>query len=77
MFLKHKSSGDMIEVLDMRGLLDPFISRVTGRFHAGEEMPEPELFNKSDLVFPSGESMPRCWLDGRYRSDEVRVGAAA
>lgn len=75
MFVKHKSSGDMIEVLDLRGLLDPFISRVTGRYHAGEEMPEPELFNKADLMFPSGEPMPRCWVDGAYRSDEV--GAAA
>jgi hypothetical protein len=38
-----------------------------GRFHAGEELQEPERFAKADLSFPSGEPLPRCWLDPGYQ----------
>ncbi len=67
MYLKHEPSGDMVEILDMDKLFDPFASEVKGRFHAGEEMQEPAPFRKADLVFPSGESLPRCWTDPHYR----------
>ena len=36
--------------------------------HAGEEMQEPAAFAKGDLVFASGEYLPRCWLDPAYKS---------
>jgi hypothetical protein len=67
MFLKHTSSGDLVEVLDSLQLHDPSSSVVRGRFHAGEEAQEPEEFKKADLVFPSGENLPRCWCDSLYR----------
>lgn len=67
MFLKETKSGDLVEVLDLQALFDPNLSAVNGRFHAGEEMPEPADFAKGDLVFPSGEAMPRCWVDAHYR----------
>ncbi len=67
MYLKHEPSGDMVEILDMDKLFDPFAAEVKGRFHAGEEMQEPAPFRKVDLVFPSGESLPRCWTDPHYR----------
>lgn len=67
MYLKHKSSGDMVEVLELEALFDPFKKGVKGRFHWGEEMQEPADFAKGDLVFPSGEALPRCWVDGHYR----------
>jgi hypothetical protein len=41
---------------------------VNGRFHAGEEMQDPAGFSKSELAFPSGEDLPRCWTDPAYRS---------
>lgn len=66
MFLKQSSSGDMVEVMDMTSLSDPCRDSVSGRVHAGEEMQEAEMFAKSDLVFPSGEALPRCWLDASY-----------
>lgn len=66
MYLKHTPSGDLVEVLDMRALIDPNKKVLAGRFHAGEELQDPANFNKSDLVFPSGESLPRCWLDSKY-----------
>ena len=68
MFLKHKGVGDLVEVLDVKGLVDPFQTKVAGRYHAGEEMQEPANFDKADLLFPSGESLPKCWVDPDYRT---------
>lgn len=67
MYLKDKS-GSLVEVLNMAELCDPCRPSVSGRFHAGEELQEPTDFAKQDLTFPSGESLPRCWLDPNYRS---------
>lgn len=67
MFLKHANSGDMVEILELVDLFDPSKSAVSGRFHRGEEMPDPEIFTKAGLVFPSGEALPRCWTDADYR----------
>lgn len=67
MFLKHKASGDMVEVLNTVALINPCEGQVSGRFHSGEEMPEPTDFAKSDLEFPSGEALPRCWVDSHYK----------
>jgi len=68
MFLKNVSNGDLAEVLNSSELIDPNASAVTVRFHAGEEAGEPTAEAKSGLVFPSGEALPKCWLDPHYRS---------
>ena len=68
MFLKHASSGDLVEVMKVADLFDPFQTAIQGRFHRGEEMPDAEQFAKSDLVFPSGEALPKCWVDPGYKS---------
>lgn len=68
MFLKNTSNGDMVEVLDVSSLTDPCRDMVAGRFHAGEELQDPETFTKGDLAFPSGEPLPRCWMDAGYRN---------
>ena len=67
MFLKSKSSGDLVELLEIQDLYDPFKTKLRGRLHAGEEMQDPEMFLKSELIFPSGESLPRCWIDSDYK----------
>ena len=67
MFLKHKSTGDLVEVLDLHSMYDPCAPTVRGRFHAGEEMQEPDDLRKEDLAFPSGEELPVCWKDSAYR----------
>lgn len=68
MFLKDTKSGDLVEILTMDSLIDPCQLSVKARFHAGEEMQEPGVFEKAGLVFPSGEALPRCWTDPDYRS---------
>ncbi|MGB5239288.1 MAG: acetyltransferase [Prochlorococcaceae cyanobacterium] len=66
MFLKFRPDSSLVEVLDIKQLMDPFASSVTGRFHAGEEIQEPQAFIKTELVFPSDEEMPRCWLNPAF-----------
>lgn len=67
MYMKDKKSGDLVEVLDIKGLIDPNMSSVMGRFHAGEELPEQQEYAKGALIFPSGEALPRCWIDPKYK----------
>ena len=72
MFLKDKNSDDLIEVLSLQDLFDPFSTSLVGRYQHGEEPQDPEKFNKSDLIFPSDETLPRCWLDAHYREAEMQ-----
>ena len=68
MFLKvrHDDDASLVEVLDLKQLFDPFATEVNGRIHAGEEMQDPGPVRKADLTFPSGEVLPRCWVDPHY-----------
>ena len=67
MFLKTRQDDSLLEVLNLQQLFDPFAASVQGRLHAGEEMQDAEAFLKADLLFPSGEPLPRCWLDSAYK----------
>jgi hypothetical protein len=71
MFLKNKSNDDLVEVLTLKDLFDPFCKQLIGRYQHGEEMQDPEKFRKSELCFLSGEPLPRCWLDAHYRDSEI------
>jgi len=72
MYLKHRQSGDLVEVLDLPNLFDPFKAEVIGRYHAGEELQDASAFKKSELVFPSGEALPVCWTEGKYKEKSLR-----
>lgn len=67
MFLMHKPTDVLVEVLGLSDLFDPCQAEVRGRKHAGEELQDPEHFVKSELAFPSGEALPVCWLNAHYR----------
>ncbi|AFY84977.1 hypothetical protein [Oscillatoria acuminata] len=75
MFLEQKSTGNLIEIVKTEDLSDPSCSEVEGRSHAGEEMQDMEAFEKEDLKFPSGESLPTCWLDPNYRAAAPKVSS--
>jgi hypothetical protein len=70
MFLKvrHNDDASLVEVLNVKQLFNPFDTRVQARLHGGEEMQDPQEYAKSELFFPSGEALPRCWLDSHYQS---------
>ena len=70
MFLKLRHDQDdasLVEVLDLKALFDPFATTVQARIHGGEELQDPHHFEKAALFFPSGEALPRCWLDAGYQ----------
>jgi len=67
MFLQHTPTHNLVEVLSLPDLWDPCQAQIRGRFHAGEELQEPESFEKLELRFPSGEALPLCWRDPHYR----------
>ena len=67
MYLKDRNNGDLVEVLDTEALFDPNQNAISGRYHAGEEMQDKAEFAKADLLFPSGEALPNCWVDPAYR----------
>ncbi|MCB1787867.1 MAG: acetyltransferase [Chromatiaceae bacterium] len=71
MLLKERKTDELVEVIDSEALFDPFKTQLKGRYNAGEELPEPRMFDKADLVFCSNESLPRCWMDPEYRKAEM------
>jgi len=72
MFLRQKNTKHLVEVLEPEEVYDPNRAQFTGRLNVGEEMPDPEQFSKDQVCFPSGEDLPRCWVDAHYRDDEIR-----
>ncbi|HEY5715843.1 MAG TPA: acetyltransferase [Psychromonas sp.] len=72
MFLKNRINGEMIDIIDSNELTDVYQNTVTGRYQAGEELQEAETVKKADLVFLSGEELPRCWTDPHYRDDQFK-----
>ncbi|MBE9036486.1 acetyltransferase [aff. Roholtiella sp. LEGE 12411] len=69
MLLQIKESGELLEIEEIQELIDPNNDVVHGREQQGEEEQPPESYKKENLVFPSGEDLPRCWLDADYRKD--------
>jgi hypothetical protein len=69
MFLKDKTKGELVEILTLKELFDPFQGEVVGRYQQGEEVQDPEKLKKAELLFPSGEVLPKCWIDPHYRDD--------
>lgn len=72
MLLKEKSSGHMVDVLSLMDLINLNRDVIIGRYQEGEDVQEPMKFSKENLVFLSGEALPRCWTDPHYRDDELR-----
>ncbi|MCU0565521.1 MAG: acetyltransferase [Oculatellaceae cyanobacterium Prado106] len=68
MLLEDKQAGTLIEILDLEALISPTKDTVPGRNQAGQEEQDPEDYSKQNLAFPSGEDLPRCWLDADYRT---------
>ncbi|MBD2136898.1 acetyltransferase [Anabaena sp. FACHB-1237] len=71
MFLQIKNTRDLVRIVDFQELLDPNSKIVHGQEQQGEEEQETDTYTKDELVFPSGETLPRCWLDASYRLQPV------
>lgn len=69
MLLQDKETGNSVEVMDIQSLINPVQHEIIVRVQDGEEEQDPESLKKQNLSFPSGEDLPRCWLDKNYRLD--------
>ncbi|HEY9666266.1 MAG TPA: acetyltransferase [Coleofasciculaceae cyanobacterium] len=77
MLLEHRPSGALVEVLTLEELYNPCRSHITGQLQSGQEMQDPDSFHKSELIFPSGEPLPCCWIDAHYREHLLATRATA
>ncbi|MFB2836139.1 acetyltransferase [Floridanema evergladense] len=66
MLLKSKETGTLIQIHDTESLINPNQHEISGQDQAGQEEQNTTTYSKEELVFPSGESLPRCWLDANY-----------
>jgi hypothetical protein len=72
MFLQCKSSDTLIKITDIETLFNPLQPEISGQSQEGEEEQDPKPYSKQDLAFPSGEDLPRCWMDSNYRNSDYR-----
>jgi hypothetical protein len=70
MLLQKKENGTLVEIIDIQEIISPNKLKVMARVQAGEEEQDPELIQKQSLIFPSGESLPRCWIDAEYQKEK-------
>ncbi len=75
MLLRTKATGDLIEVESLEELFSPFEQRVKGRNQAGQEEQDTVKFEKSELSFPTGEPLPRCWVDADSETQSAHQSA--
>lgn len=68
MLVKNRNDQTLIQVADTQELIDPFQQSIQGKQKAGEEVQPTQAFEKSALIFPSGEPLPQCWTDPEYQS---------
>ena len=68
MLLKIEKDDVLVEIAEVVELINPSKEEVMAQIQQGEEEQPPESFKKSNLVFPSGENLPQCWLDSDYKS---------
>lgn len=71
MLLQTKDTGELVKIVDVQQLIDPNNDVVQGKDQEGQEEQDAESFKKDNLVFPSGETLPRCWLDANYKNATV------
>lgn len=69
MLLQEKETNSLVEVLDIEALINPAEDVISVQKQSGQEEQDPEKFEKTKLIFPSGETLPRCWLDANYRTN--------
>ena len=70
MYLKLKATGDLVDIYTIDSLFDPSSTAIVGRSQAGEEEQPKVEYSKSELIFPSGEALPACWMDADYAQSE-------
>lgn len=68
MLLHNKETDSLVEINDLKALINPAEGAVVAQSQSGEEEQDPEPMQKQNLIFPSGENLPRCWVDASYKN---------
>ncbi len=68
MLLQLKENGELVKIVDVQELINPNTDTVQAKEQQGQEEQQADSYKKENLVFPSGESLPRCWLDANYKN---------
>ena len=66
MLMRDSNSNNLIKMDGVEDLMNPFKTKISGRSQSGEEEQDKATYTKEELVFPSGEPLPRCWTDPKY-----------
>jgi len=69
MLMRDSKSNNLIKMDGVEDLMNPFKTKISGRSQSGEEEQDKATYTKEELVFPSGEPLPRCWMDPEYTVD--------
>jgi hypothetical protein len=67
MLLQNTETQSLVEINDVQALINPNEAKIIARSQSGQEEQDPEAMQKKNLIFPSGEKLPRCWTDADYR----------
>lgn len=65
MFLREEKSRHLFEVAFLSDLFNPLQPKVLGGFHSGSQSRSLLLSEQQNIVYPTGDCLPRCWSDGR------------
>ena len=68
MLLQLKENGELVKIVDVQELINPNTDTVQAKEQQGQEEQQADAYKKENLVFPSGESLPRCWIDANYKN---------
>ncbi len=68
MLLQLKENGELVKIVDVQELINPNTDTVQAKEQQGQEEQQADSYKKENLVFPSGESLPRCWMDANYKN---------
>ncbi|MBD2774042.1 acetyltransferase [Iningainema tapete] len=71
MLLQVKDSGNLVEIQDIQELINPNVDAIKAQDQEGQEEQDTDTYKKENLVFPSGENLPKCWKDANYKGATV------
>jgi hypothetical protein len=70
MLLQNRENGTLVEILDIQEVISPSHAEIMIQVQSGQEEQDPEPISKQNLIFPSGENLPRCWIDADYQKEK-------
>jgi len=72
MYLKYIPTNDLVEVIDLQDVINPYATTVLARVYSDERGQRTDRYPKSDLTFPSGEALPQCWTERSFH-DRIAI----